>query len=744
MAKKKKTKKKNLNNNNKEIILYSSAFIMIALLIVGLFKLGIGGSSINLFFKDIFGEIVHIVVIGQLIIYFSYVLGQGTFLKLRSRYVIGSIIFILGVSLLLAYWYLPKDIGLKIIDFKHLNESKIGLIQMFIYGGLSQLFGRIGTLIFGIVLVMIGIMIYFMISISTLVKKQHQNIIQISQDTSNNIKSIIKKREAKKKIFINDYAESKIVKKEDKNNIMVDNNHHEELVIEDINDNLPFEMDDNIFDNEDEVYDLDNLKNNKINDITDYQVPSRDLLNKALKSDGSNANLKYAQDKADTLVKFLKNFNLDVKVNNINIGSSITKFEVILSAGTRVNRLVNLADDIKMALAVKQLRIEAPIPGLSAIGIEIPNQKNTIVTLKEVLDDIDYQKENKLVFALGKDITGKSVYSSLDKMPHLLVAGTTGSGKSVCINSIIISLLLNANYEEVKLLLIDPKKVELGIYNGIPHLLTAVVNDPKKASVALKKVVEEMDERYQIIAQYNCKSIESYNDYVEKFNTKIANEELKLTKLPYIVVIIDELADLMMVSPKDVEECIMRITQMARAAGIYLIVATQRPSTDVITGIIKANIPSRIAFAVSSSIDSRTILDMIGAEKLLGKGDMLFSPLGVNSPVRIQGTFLSDREVNKVVYAIKKQMVINEPEENKFQDLSSATIATVESSDELYDEALEFVKSQTTISTSLLQRRFKIGYNRAATLIETLENNGYVSSANGSKPRDVLYKKEDD
>ncbi|MEG0686962.1 MAG: DNA translocase FtsK, partial [Erysipelotrichales bacterium] len=437
--------------------------------------------------------------------------------------------------------------------------------------------------------------------------------------------------------------------------------------------------------------------------------------------------------------------NLDVEVSKINIGPAITKFELTLSAGTRVSRVASLADDIKMALAVKELRIEAPIPGKSAVGIEIPNVKNTLITLKEVLKDIDYDKENKLVFGLGKDINGKAIYTNLNKMPHLLVAGSTGSGKSVCINCIITSILMNAHYDDVKLLLVDPKKVELNVYNDIPHLLAPVVTDPKSASIALRKIVEEMDLRYQILANHNCKNIESYNEFVEKFNEKVDDESTKMNKLPYIVVIIDELADLMMVSPKEVEESIMRITQMARAAGIHLIVATQRPSTDVITGIIKANIPSRIAFAVSSSIDSRTILDMSGAEKLLGKGDMLFHPTGMSSPQRLQGAFLSDEEVEKVVRSIKKQnieSVINETFDNLNSEGNQGD-NQVSSEDEIYFEVEDFVKRQDTISTSRLQREFKIGYNRAARLIDELEENGIIGAQSGSKPRDVFVRNEE-
>ena len=395
-------------------------------------------------------------------------------------------------------------------------------------------------------------------------------------------------------------------------------------------------------------------------------------------------------------------------------------------------------------LAAKDVRIEAPIPGKSTIGIEIPNKSSVGVSLREVMEDIPKSLDNsKLAVALGKNIMGKTMFMEINKTPHLLVAGATGSGKSVCINSIIATILLRAKPDEVKLVLVDPKKVEMSMYNGVPHLLMPVVTDPKKASVALIKMVSEMERRYNLFEETKTKNIGDYNKFVTE---RKVNMNGTLEKLPYIVIIIDELADLMLVAAKEVEDSILRITQMARAAGIHLIVATQRPSTDVITGVVKANIPSRISFAVSSSIDSRTILDMTGAEKLLGKGDMLFLPMGENTPVRIQGAFVSDEEILKIVdYTVSQQKA---QFDNRFSVETSATKMHDDDNEEeeyedpLYKDIVEFVVKTGKASASLLQRKYKLGYNRAARIIDLLEERGIVGPQNGSKPREVLVKLE--
>lgn len=471
----------------------------------------------------------------------------------------------------------------------------------------------------------------------------------------------------------------------------------------------------------------------------EYQLPPINLLTLPPHNDQSG---EYAgiQKNAKKLEKTFQSFGVRAKVTQVHLGPAVTKYEVLPDVGVKVSKIVSLHDDLALALAARDIRIEAPIPGKSAIGIEVPNSEVSIVSLREVLESEENDHpDKKLLFGLGRDVSGQAVMTELNKMPHLLVAGSTGSGKSVCINGIITSIIMRAKPHEVKMMMIDPKMVELNVYNGIPHLLAPVVTDPRKAAQALKKIVSEMERRYELFSHTGTRNIEGYNKYVQTFNDE--NEE-KHPKLPYIVVIVDELADLMMVASNEVEDAITRIAQMARAAGIHLIIATQRPSVNVITGVIKANIPSRIAFAVSSSIDSRTILDMGGAEKLLGRGDMLFLGAGQSKPVRVQGAFLSDSEVEKIVdFCIEQQkaqyqedMIPTEVEETKFED----------ETDEIYDEAVQLVSEMQTASVSMLQRRFRVGYSRAARIIDQMEQRGVVGPYEGSKPRTVLVPKQEE
>lgn len=471
----------------------------------------------------------------------------------------------------------------------------------------------------------------------------------------------------------------------------------------------------------------------------EYQLPPIDLLTLPPHSDQSG---EYAgiQKNAKKLEKTFQSFGVRAKVTQVHLGPAVTKYEVLPDTGVKVSKIVSLHDDLALALAARDIRIEAPIPGKSAIGIEVPNSEVAIVSLREVLESEENNKpDSKLLFGLGRDVTGQAVMTELNKMPHLLVAGSTGSGKSVCINGIITSIIMRAKPHEVKMMMIDPKMVELNVYNGIPHLLAPVVTDPRKAAQALKKIVSEMERRYELFSHTGTRNIEGYNEYVNVFNEE--NEE-KHPKLPFIVVIVDELADLMMVASNEVEDAITRLAQMARAAGIHLIIATQRPSVNVITGVIKANIPSRIAFAVSSAIDSRTILDMGGAEKLLGRGDMLFLGAGQSKPVRVQGAFLSDTEVEKIVdFAIEQQkaqyqedMIPTEVEEASIDD----------DTDEIYDDAVQLVTEMQTASVSMLQRRFRVGYSRAARIIDQMEQRGVVGPYEGSKPRSVLVQKQEE
>lgn len=468
-----------------------------------------------------------------------------------------------------------------------------------------------------------------------------------------------------------------------------------------------------------------------------YQLPTIELLKKPLQNNQTHEK-KLISINAQKLEKTFNSFGVKARVTKVHLGPAVTKYEVHPDVGVKVSKIVSLSDDLALALAAKDIRIEAPIPGKSAIGIEVPNQEVAMVSLREVLESKNNNVNAKLMVGLGRDISGEAILAELNKMPHLLVAGATGSGKSVCINGIIISILMRAKPHEVKLMMIDPKMVELNMYNGIPHLLTPVVTDPKKASQALKKVVSEMERRYELFSHTGTRNIEGYNDHIRIHNQETGEKQ---PELPFIVVIVDELADLMMVASSDVEDAITRLAQMARAAGIHLIIATQRPSVDVITGVIKANIPSRIAFSVSSSVDSRTILDMGGAEKLLGRGDMLFLPVGASKPVRVQGAFVSDAEVEEVVdYCISQQKAHYQEEMMPIEDND----VHVEVDDELFDEAVALIIEMQTASVSMLQRRFRIGYTRAARLIDAMEAKGIVGPYEGSKPRAVLVSQVND
>ena len=470
-----------------------------------------------------------------------------------------------------------------------------------------------------------------------------------------------------------------------------------------------------------------------------YEFPPVEFLQEGKKT--VKGNKKALTDTATKLQKTLYSFGVSAKVENVSVGPSITRYEIKPAEGVRVSKIANLADDIALNLAAETIRIEAPIPGKQAVGIEIPNKEKEVVHLREIIDSDEFRNaKSKTSFALGKDAAGEIIVTDIEKMPHVLIAGSTGSGKSVCINTLITSIIYKAKPSEVKLVMIDPKVVELSIYNGIPHLLIPVVTDAKKAAGALLWAVQEMVNRYSLFATKGVRDIKGYNELLEK--------EEGAEKLPQIIIIIDELADLMMVAPNDVEDSICRLAQMARAAGMHLVVATQRPSVDVITGIIKANIPTRISFAVSSGVDSRTILDMYGAEKLLGKGDMLFSPVGTQKPMRIQGAFISDGEVEKIVDFLKANADVkyNEDIIEKIEKANSTDKELDENSDDDVDEflmdAIDTVVETRQASTSFIQRRFKVGYARAGRIMDQMEERGIISPPEGSKPRQVLITKE--
>ncbi len=482
-----------------------------------------------------------------------------------------------------------------------------------------------------------------------------------------------------------------------------------------------------------------------------YLFPPISLLD-AGKKRGVKKTEKEQRETALKLQQTLEDFGVNVTITDVSCGPAVTRYEMQPETGVKVSKILNLTDDIKLNLAASDIRIEAPIPGKAAIGIEVPNKENMMVRCREIIESEAFVNfPSKLAFAVGKDISGQPVIADIAKMPHLLIAGATGSGKSVCINTLIISLLYKATPDEVKLIMIDPKVVELSTYNGIPHLLIPVVTDPKKASSALNWAVMEMSDRYKKFAQYNVRNLEGYNQKVDDIKKESKQEIKDLEKMPQIVIIIDELSDLMMVAAGEVEDAIVRLSQLARAAGIHLVIATQRPSVNVITGLIKANVPSRIAFAVSSGVDSRTIIDMNGAEKLIGKGDMLFYPSGYQKPARVQGAMVSDEEVNEVVQFLKRQLEEEQQNEQKqesdeiLEQIEKTATMTKESQerDEYFIDAAKFIVEKDKASIGMLQRMFKIGFNRAARIMDQLAQEGIVGPEEGTKPRKILMSQEE-
>lgn len=738
MAKKKKTSKEEKDNFK-----YSVELTGLLLILLGLIGFGFGpvGSIVKKFAMFLVGGWAWIFLLLFILVLGFYMLFKRKLPKFFSQRLIGFYVIIIVVLVASHFGFVekckgPSDIFQSTIDQYMERISTIGSntalftsgdASIEIGGGIigatfsvafSSLFGLTGTKIVCIILVIFGSILLFNITIADLFRK----IIEIFKSMKGN-----------------DEEKEKVVKEEKKDAFYdqeKDEPQHNDKVI---------------------ITSMDELKNIKeipatepIRDIpksyeinSSYTLPPISLLDEVVQKKINSNN--FIRSNQENLERVLKDFQINGQVVEIHIGPAVTQFEVKVPSGTKVSRISSINKEIALALAVKDVRIQAPIPGKSTIGVEIPNPSVSPVKFKEVIATNSKEaSEGKIVVALGKDIMGRAQVADLSKMPHLLIAGSTGSGKSVCTNTVICSILMRYRPDEVKLLLVDPKKVELSNYNGIPHLLCPVVSDPKKASIALQKLVAEMEKRYDMFADANVKNIAGYNELIDKENK---NKDVKTPRMHYIVAIIDELADLMLVASKEVEDSIMRITQMARAAGIHLIVATQRPSTDVITGVVKANIPSRIAFTVASNIDSRTILDMSGAEKLLGKGDMLFLPMGQNVPVRIQGCFISDDEIKRIIDYVCKQESAHYSEEMQKLDTNTDLHGSVgepeEYDDPMYNEVVEFAISTGKVSTSLLQRRFRLGYNRAARIVDLLEERGIVGPANGSKPREVLVKLEE-
>ena len=738
MAKKKK--KKDSNNNGYSVEL--TGLILILIGIIG-FGFGIVGNLLKQFAMFLAG-IWWFIILSILIILGVYMLYKRKMPKFSDQKLIGIYIFIIILLVASHFEFInqtdsAKDIIVETynnfmerISTMNANNSlhSTGISTVIIGGGfIGALFasalyacvGKTGTIVILVLLGIFASVLTFDVNLSLIFKK---------------IFGIFK------------------FKKKDK----IDNNNEpDEIPISDSNTikEAPIEKHE---DNKIIITSMEELKNKPITQES-LEVPSKTTPTEEDKSytlpkfsqifdplkPKKNNNTSFTQANKEILERVLKDFGIAAKVVEIHIGPAVTEYELTVPPATKVNKIVNIDKEIALALAAKDVIIQAPIPGKSTIGIEIPNPTISSVTLREVLESPQNLKSDaKICAALGKDIMGTPKVFDLTKMPHLLVAGSTGSGKSVCINGIIASILMRYKPSEVKLVLVDPKKVELTNYNGIPHLLCPVVSDPKKASLTLQKVVTEMDNRFQTFSDKEVKNITGYNEMIEKYNKK--HPESPQSKMPYIVVIIDELADLMLVASKEVEDSITRITQLARAAGIHLIVATQRPSTDVITGLIKNNIPSRIAFAVASQIDSRTILDQRGAERLLGKGDMLYFPMGESAPTRIQGCFINDDEIKKLIDYCKEQGSANYDQafENVSQNTSSGSgnSAVSGDDDEAYNDVVEFAIQTGKISASLIQRRFRFGYNRAARMMDLLEARGIVGPQNGSKPREVLVKLE--
>ncbi len=738
MAKKKKTK----DNNNS--VSYSVELTGLILILIGVIGFGFGfiGSILKKFAMFLAGT-WWIIILILLIILGVYMLYKRKMPKFSDRKLIGLYIFFIILLVASHFEFLnitnnPKEIIMETFNnymerISTINLSNAldttGVTTIVIGGGfigalftaaLFGLFGKTGTIVILVLLGIFASVLTFDVNLSNIFKKIF-GLIKIRKKekiVSDEVIPISNSDEVKETIEVKPLEKEKIII------TSMDEIKNKPIVEESLE--SPSKSDDTLALNGE--YRLP-----RFNDIFDQLKPKK------------NTNTSFTQSNKEILERVLRDFGIAAKVVEIHVGPAVTEYELTVPPATKVSRILNIDKEIALALAAKDVIIQAPIPGKSTIGIEIPNPSISSVTLREVLESPQNLKSDaKICSALGKDIMGTPKVFDLTKMPHLLVAGSTGSGKSVCINGIIASILMRYKPNEVKLVLVDPKKVELTNYNGIPHLLCPVVSDPKKASLTLQKVVTEMDKRFQIFSDKEVKNITGYNDMIDKYNKK--HPEMPQARMPYIVVIIDELADLMLVASKEVEDSITRITQLARAAGIHLIVATQRPSTDVITGLIKNNIPSRIAFAVASQIDSRTILDQRGAERLLGKGDMLYFPMGESVPIRVQGCFINDDEIKRLIDYCKNQATAKYDTEfeNVSQNTSSGSgnSAVSGDDDEAYNEVVEFAIQTGKISASLIQRRFRFGYNRAARMMDLLEARGIVGPQNGSKPREVLVKLE--
>lgn len=748
-AKKKTTKRKTTNKNKKSntglmqsyLFKMCASLCVIAISVIALCKLGIVGNFCFQFFSYFFGDVVYAVLI-LMILACLYVIIKKDISLIPKKYIFGLIFALLGWMTLEAIIQTRPDPVWS--NFSNVFENtfeilfdsmpvRSGLIGGLLLGIFGSLFDYTGTyLVVGLFFVLAICLFGYDYFIK---REKKEKPKQKEQKKETKIEDVPIHEGKTDSVFVdvdNDFidleenkpsfqiieADDPKPKKKETSKKRASKPKKEEKSIEEHIDSVPVSY----VDTQEDPY-------------VNYRLPRLSILDSVQRKSRTSTNATVAKQQGQKLIDILYEYGVNAKLVQIHIGPSVTKFEIKPELGVRVSKISNLANDIKMALAATDLRIEAPIPGKSAVGIEIPNVEKTPVQMKELMQSIPKEFDSKkLLFCLGKDLTGDNVYGELNRMPHLLIAGATGSGKSVCVNSIICSLLLRTKPDEVKMILIDPKKVEFTPYNDVPHLLAPVITDGDLANKGLKVVVEMMDHRYDLFGNLGVRNIQAYNEYV------LNHPDEHLKPLPRLVVIIDELADLMLVAAKEVEASIQRITQLARAAGIHLVVATQRPSVDVITGVIKANIPSRIAFAVSQAVDSRTILDQAGAEQLLGNGDMLYLPNGETSPKRIQGVYIKDEEVNRICEYVKSQAKPHYDDAFiQLKDLQNMGKEVAnECADPLYEEVKRFVITSRRASTSLIQRKFSIGYARAARLIDVLEENRIIGPANGSKPREIL------
>lgn len=750
-----------------------SGLAIILLTLTGLFKLGVLGAGVQDIFKVLVGQ-SYPLLMAIVILYSLGLTIYAQWPRFRKRWVWGMLIFYLGLLLML-HARMFDQLG-RHSDFWNQTWSSVtaavlnddssmpiggGMLGAALYSGSGYLLGSTGTKAAAVLLMIIGVVVFFnlpvqklRLAIAQMLKRLKERFHQLNADRQAR-QAERRQRQPKEPMAVpsdekdlptphaerkreqqsRELPEFEIGQSAADKIAAPDQQSREPRITVASENERPASL--NAKDQTDVELSLNRVE---AKEDQDYQFPPLDLLTKVKPTDQS-ADLDSIKSNTQKLQDTLKSFGVDATVENVNLGPSVTKYELRPAVGVKVSRITNLADDLALALAAKDIRIEAPIPGKSLIGIEVPNQQIATVGFRDMIEAAPHD-DRPLDVPLGRTVTGQVMTADLTKMPHLLIAGATGSGKSVAINVIITSILLKAKPSQVKMLMIDPKKVELSVYNGIPHLLSPVVSEPKKAARALGKVVGEMERRYELFAALGVRNLDGYNRMVEKENQNHTDPNEQQPTMPLILVIVDELADLMMTVSKDVEDAIVRIAQMGRAAGIHMILATQRPSVDVITGLIKANVPSRIAFAVSSGVDSRTIIDTNGAEKLLGRGDMLFEPIDQNKPIRIQGAFISDHDVEAVVDFIKNERPAEYDDQMMVSDAEMQQEEQKEDEDELFGEALQFVAQEQKASTSLIQRRFRIGYNRAARIIDDMEQRGYIGPANGSKPREV-YKKPD-